>query len=187
MSADERSSRLAKNRLGIDKIDAAPPVPESTDRWKGVIGTFTPLGAIAEAYAKTLTYRLEAKRLDLELTRVQEQAKVIHNVIDKTYRMKIEELEHRRIALEMAFDTAQQQLNHLHVERMTVLRMAQEATRMTLEPGLPLDERRLYQEMAKDLVATLPQFGDRANQSLQVLIQALPSVQTPRGLLDGSE
>jgi hypothetical protein len=187
MSTDDRSSKLTKGRLSIDKIDAAPPAAEARDRWSNVVGTFTPLGPIAEAYAKTLAYRLESKRLKLELARVQEQAKVIHNVIDKTYQLKMEELEHRRVALERAFDTAQEQLKNLHVERMTVLQMAQEATRKTLESGLSLDERRMYQEMAMNLVATLPQFGDRANQSLQVLIQALPPVQTPRGLLDSGE
>lgn len=187
MSTDDRSSKPSKGRLSIDKIDAAPPTPEVRDRWGGVVGTFSPLGPIAEAYAKTLAYRLEAKRLNLELARAQEQAKVLHNAIDKTYRLKMEELEHRRVALERAFDTAQQQLKNLHVERMTVLQMAQEATKKTLESGLSLEERRLYQEMATNLVATLPQFGDRANQSLQVLIQALPSVQTPRGLLDSGE
>jgi hypothetical protein len=37
--------------------------------------------------------------------------------------------------------------------------------------------------MTSEMTATLPSFAEKANQSLQTLVQALPPVRLPEGLL----
>jgi predicted ABC-class ATPase len=171
-----------QSKLRIDEVKAVPPGPDGPV-WVKVLQTFNPFGPLADAYAKTLAYRLESKRLKIEMERVREQARVADKLIDASFRLKMEELEQRRVAINRYFDTVQQQLDHLHVERMTVLKMIEAAAKRTMEPSIPLEERRLFKEMTSEMTATLPSFAEKANQSLQTLVQALPPVRLPEGLL----
>ena len=61
----------------IDSIDAPNPV-QTEANWVAVAKAFNPLGFVAEAYARTLAYRLETKRLDAEIQRVEAQAIASH-------------------------------------------------------------------------------------------------------------
>jgi predicted ABC-class ATPase len=171
----------------IDRIDPATSIGGGEKAWVSVLKAFNPIGPIAEAYAKTLAYRIETKRLALEAERVRAQARNIKDAIDKTYELKMEELRHRRIALERTFDLAEQQLSQLHIERMEVLKMAQLATAKTLAPDVSLEERRLFKELATEITKQLPSFGERANQNLEVLVRALPPIEMPRALLEGGD
>lgn len=178
--ADEKPGQKAK--ITIDGVQPAPPGPDQPT-WVRVLKGFNPFGPMAEAYAKTLAYRLESKRLAIEMERIKEQAAIANHLIDRSFELKMEELEQRRLAINRYFDTVQQQLDNLHIERMTVLRMLEQSMQKTLEPGLSLDERRIYKELTAEMTATLPSFAERANQSLQTMLQALPPVQLPAGLL----
>ena len=176
---------MASRKPTIDPVTSAPPQKETTSGWVSVAKAFNPFGPAVEAYAKTLAYRLESKRLALEAQRIEAQARTINNVIDKTYELKMEELRHRRIALERTFDLAEQGLEQLHIERMEVLKMAQLAQRKMMEDGLAHDEKMLFKEMAIELTRQLPVFGQTAHQNVQALVQALPAVDMPRALLEG--
>lgn len=171
------------------KIDSVIPVKDfnkSTDgKWITILKAFNPFGAIAESYAKTLAYKIETKRLDIELTRIKEQANIAHNVIDKSYKLKMEELLQRRISLIGLYETVNAELQRLHIERVKVLEMAQLAQQKTFEPGLSLEERQLFKEMSVEMTRELPNFGDKSNESLQKLVQALPPVDISPKLLEG--
>ena len=187
MTDDAGRKRSRAPVARIDKIDAAPPSVGTERGWVSVVKAFNPLGPMAEAYARTLAYRLESKRLALEAKRVEEQAKTINNAIDKTYKLKMEELRHRRIALERTFDLAEQQLSQLHIERMQVLKMAQMASSKAMESGISLEERRMFKDMATELTQQLPNFGDQAGKNLQALVSALPAIEMPRALLESGD
>lgn len=170
----------------MSKIDKVEPrkIIQREDSWHSVLKAFNPLGTAAKAYAETLAYRLEAKRLAVEAERIQAQAQTINNAINKTFQLKLEELQHRRIALERTFDIAEQQLHQLHIERMEVLKMANLAMKKTLEAGLSIEERTLFKELATEFTKQLPSFGDKANQNLSTLVTALPIIEMPRALTD---
>ena len=144
---------------------------------------FNPLGALAEAYGRTLVYRLECKRIDAELERVRTQAGVIHDAIEKSFLLNMEDLTQRRVALNRYFDTVQGELGQHHIERMLLLQMAQNATMYMLSPGLSLEERQNCKDLVAMLVSQIPAFGDRANESLQTLVNALPQVKIPDQLM----
>lgn len=182
MAQEKKLPKPTGGKLQISEVRAAPPGPEGP-AWARVLKAFNPFGPISEMYAQTLAYRLESKRLAVELERVRSQKDIAIKVIDDSFRLKIEELEQRRLAINRYFDTVQQQLDHLHVERMAVLAMIQHAMSKTTEPGLPIEERRLFKELTAEMTSTLPQFGQAANESLRTLIQALPPVAMPPGLL----
>ena len=176
-----------KNAIIIEKIDAVPlPLPNE-ETWIKIVKAFNPLGAIAEAYTRTLAYKIECKRLDGELERISLQAFTMQEIVDKTYELKLEELRQRRFALEKFYDTVQSELQRLHIERIAVLEMAKLATKKTLEDDIPMEERKIFKELATEMVAQIPIFGDRANQSLQKLVQVLPPVDIPTTLLTSGE
>ena len=179
-STEHNSNSVGK----IEKVDPGTAFHESTGgKWLSIFKTFNPLGHLADAYAQTLAYKIETKRLNIELTRVQKQAEIANNVIDKTFRLKLEELEQRRVGLIGFYNTVNKQLERLHIERMKVLEMAELAAKKALDSGLTMEERRLFKEMATEMTAQLPSFGDRANESLKTLVNALPPVQIPAALL----
>jgi len=130
-----------------------------------------------------LAYRLESKRIDAELERVRTQAAVMHDSIDKTFQFSLESLSQRRLAIERFFDTVQGELGQHHLERMTLLKMAEQATAHMLSPGLSIEERQNCKDFVALLTAQIPIFGDKANQSLQSLLSALPQVKLPDQLL----
>jgi hypothetical protein len=175
------------NSVGkIDKVDPASDFHKSTGgRWIPILKAFNPLGAIADGYAKTLAYKLETKRLDVELVRINKQADIATDVIDKTFKLKMEELAHRRIALIGFYQTVNNELERLHIERVKVLEMAQLAQQKAFENGLTIEERQMFKEMAIEITRELPHFGDKSNESLQKLVQALPPVMISPKLLEG--
>lgn len=180
---------MSNNNQSAGKIDSVIPVKsfnsDSNGKWTPVLKTFDPFGPIAEIYAKTLAYKIETQRLDVELVRIQSQANIAHNIIEKTFKLKMEELQHRRIALIGFYGTVNNELERLHIERTKVLEMAQLAQLKTFENGLSLEERQMYKEMSIEMTRELPNFGDKANQSLQQLVQALPPVEIAHSLLEG--
>ncbi len=173
----------------VGKIDAVTPANEfhkSTEgKWVPVLKAFNPFGAIADTYAKTLAYKIESKRLEVEIMRIKEQAAIAHGIIDKSFKLKMEELYHRRIALVGFYQTVNAELERLHIERVKVLEMAQLAQQKTFEPGLAIEERQMFKEMSIEMTRELPNFGSRANESLQQLVQALPPVEISPKLLEG--
>lgn len=179
---------MTTQNKSLSKIESVTPsnVPNIQEgKWISVLQAFNPLGAIAEAYAKTLAYKIETKRLDVEITRIKEQANIAHNVIDKTFKLKMEELEHRRIASIGFYGTVNFELERLHIERTKVLEMAQIAQQKSFENNLSFEDRQLYTNMAKEMIKELPNFGDKANQSLKQLVQTLPPVEISSKLLEG--
>ena len=170
----------------IDTIDAPNPV-QTESNWVTVAKAFNPLGFVAETYARTLAYRLEAKRLDAEIQRVKTQAGVIHDALDKTYRLKMEELSQRRLEIDRFYDTVQGQLKLLHVERMQVLKMAERASEMAFSNNTSSEHKLIYKDMATELISQLSAFGGKANESLDVLVKSLPSISMPDRLLPSGD
>ena len=55
--------------------------------------------------------------------------------------------------------------------------MAKMVTSKSIEPGLDIEERRLFADMSKEIISTIPNFGDKANESLRTIISTLPNIQ----------
>ena len=77
------------------------------------------------------------------------------------------------------------ELERLHIERTKVLEMAQMAQQKAFENNISFEEKQMYKEMAIEMTRELPNFGDKSNQSLQQLVQALPPVEISPKLLEG--
>jgi hypothetical protein len=170
--------------ISINNIESSHlPDAVLAGSWTNVLKTFNPLGTIADMYARTLAYNIETQRLDAELQRMEAQAALAHDAIDKTFRLKMAELANRRLELIGFYQTVNAELDSLHLQKAEVLKMAQISQQKTFAPGISLEERQLHKDMAMELVKQLPKFADQANCSLQKLVQALPIVQMPPRLL----
>ncbi len=184
---ETKTNNIDTKNESIGKIQ--PVVPTNTTntsetKWLPILKAFNPFGAIAESYAKTLAYKIETKRLEVEYTRIKEQSNIANNVIDKSFKLKLEELEHRRIALVGFYVTVNAELERLHIERKEVLKMAQLAQQKAFENSLSIEERQMFKDMAIEMTKELPNFGDKSNQSLQQLVQALPPIEISSKLLE---
>jgi len=188
MTDTKDTQSKVKHGIGkIGKVDPAENFNKSTGgKWIPIFKALNPLGHFADAYTKTLAYKIETKRLNIELKRVEEEAKIMGDVIEKTFQLKIEELQQRRIALVGFFETVNNELGRLHIERMEVLEMAKMATKKTLGPGIDFEERKLFKEMATEMTNQIPNFGSSANATLQTLAQSLPPVKIATKLLSES-
>lgn len=176
------------SKESVGKLEPVAPSQQpivSDGKWLPIFKAFNPFGAIAESYAKTLVYKIETKRLEVEHQRIIEQAGIAHDVIDKTYRLKMEELEHRRIALVEFYTTVNAELGRLHIERMAVLKMAQLSQQKMFESSVSMEDKLMFKDMAIEMTRELPRFGDKANASLQQLVEALPPVDIANRLLEG--
>jgi len=170
--------------ITINKIESSHIAsPSVAGNWSNVLKGFNPLGSIVEMYVRILAYKIETKHLDAEIKRMEAQAAIAHDVIDKTFQLKMAELANRRMELIGFYQTVNAQLDRLHIERAEVLKMAQIAQQQTFAQGITLEERQMHKDMAMELVRELPKFADQANCSLQQLVQALPIVQMPPRLL----
>lgn len=158
---------------------------KTADKWTPILKTFSSLGPIAEIYAKTLAYKIETKRLEVELTRIEREANVRHDYIDKKFKLEIGQLELRRIELVGIYHTVNGELQKQHIGRETALKMAQLAQQKSFESGLSIEERRLHSEEAIELIKQVRLFGDQASKTLQELVKPLPPIEIPPKLLDG--
>jgi predicted ABC-class ATPase len=176
---DHKTRIIAINNIEANHI----PSPSVANKWSAVLEKFNPLGSIADMYARTLAYKIETKRLDAELQRMEAQAALAHDVIDKTFQLKMAELANRRVELIGFYQSFNNQLQELSIARAKVLEMAQLAQQQSFAQGISLEDRQMYKDMTMELVRELPKFADQANCSLQQLVQALPTVQMPPKLL----
>ena len=131
-------------------------------------------GMVSQIYSTHLAYKIESRRLDIELERINKQAKAMHKTIDKHFQLKMEEIELRKRALESFYKTFDAELDQMQISRNEVLKIAQESQKKAFEPGLSMEERVLYKDMTIEITRELPKFGDKIHESLQVLIKELP-------------
>lgn len=188
MTDSKETQNKVKQVIGeIGKVDPAESFNKSTGgKWIPIFKALNPLGHFADAYSKTLAYKIETKRWNIELKRFEEKAKTNNNMIQKTFQLKMEELQQRRIVLVGFFETVNNELGRLHIERREVLDMAKMATKKALEPGIDFEERKLFKEMATEMTNQIPNFGSSANATLQTLSQSLPPVKIATNLLSES-
>lgn len=151
----------------------------NAQHWSSIFKTLNVLGTASEAYAKTLAYKIETKRLNNELERVKLEGKIAIKAIDDVFRLKMEQLKQRRENLIGFYATVNNQLNHLHIERMAVLSMLQDVVKKTTEANVPFEERKLFKEMAIEMSAQIPNFGEKASNTLNVIAQTIPPIEIP--------
>lgn len=158
---------------------------KTVDKWTPIIKTVSSLGPIAEIYAKTLEYKIETKRLEVELTRIEREANVMHDDIDKEFKLKIAQLELRRIDLVGFYQNKVEESQRHHIGREIALEMAQLYQQKSFESGLSIEKIREYNERAIELIKQVRLFGDQTSKTIQELVKPLPPVEIPPKLLDG--
>lgn len=155
-------------------------------KWTPIVKTVSSsLGPIAEIYATTLAYKIETKRLEVELTRIEREANDRHDEIDKKFKLEVGQLELRRMDLVGFYQNKIEESQRHHIGRETALEMAQLYQKKSFEGGLSIEERRLYSEKAIELIKQVRLFGDQASKTIQELVKPLPPVEIPPKLLDG--
>lgn len=179
-------SESSKKSTGkIDPVSPGIQFNETTgERWTKVTKLINPLGYLAEAYANTLAYKIETKRLEVEIERINKQAEIAHNAIDKTFNLKMEELKQRRAALAAFYEITNNELERLHIDKKKVMDTAEFAFQQILKPELGLEEKRMFKDIAIEATKSLPKFGEQANESLKQIVETIPPVEISQKLLE---
>jgi hypothetical protein len=172
-----------KSVIKIDPVLAKNDKSDQDKSWVGNLKEVEALGVIAVAYANTLAYKLECKRLDTELKRIREQKIIMTDMIKKSFEIQMKQLEIREMGMKKAFKKTNKELDNIHIERMKVLKLAEIFAQKTMSDGISFEERNLYKDMAIEFTKQIPIFADKANESLKKLVDALPDVKIPYGLL----
>jgi len=168
-----------EDKDNIGKIEKV----ESIKDWEKVDNIMSPFGIIAEMYTKTLAYNIETKRLDVEIIRIKEQSKIANNVINSTYKLKMEELKNRKLEIKNFHSIVQQELKNAHIERKQVLSMAKKCQEEAFKSSLTIEEKKNLMECSLQLTQQLSVFGNNANQSLEKLVQSLPEINKSHRLI----
>ena len=114
-----------------------------------------------------------------ELQTVQEKAKVYCKDIDSNFALKMKELKQMKVNLSAFHTISNKQLKSLHIEKMTVLKMLEKAVEISLDPNIPLEEKKLAGAMAVELNAQIANFGREASTTLDILAKKIPPVTIP--------
>jgi len=153
------------------------------NKWIPILNTFTPLGPIADAFAQILTYKIESEKLNVELSRINADSAIKDKVVEKTYALKIEELEQKRSALNGLISTAQGILKMHHVPREKALEAAEKALQMCFNTSLSLEERSFYKDLCTEATKLIPVYNENDNVTLQKLVEGIPKVEITKELL----
>jgi len=145
-----------------------------------VAQALNPLFHLGQAYSRTLEYRLEVRRLEVEQQRLEAESQRIGSAIEKAYLLKCEELAQRRAALDRHFTSMERELEGLRLDREVVRTHLDAAYTAALAPGLALEERRGFVEIADLLQRDLSRCAKRQRLMLEGMRAALPAVQTQR-------
>lgn len=134
------------------------------------------IGAIAESYNRTLDYRTDIKRLEMEELRIEEQARLTHDAIDKNFKQQMAHLANRRVEVMAYYETLYRELSSIHDQRQVMMEMAQEAHKLALQSEIPSEEKQIHLEMAKLYLGKLTELNQHAGRQLEQAKQTLPLV-----------
>jgi hypothetical protein len=143
-----------------------------------IISALNPLGHISEMYSNALNYKLEAKRIEAEIQAMNAQAALLHRRIDAQEKIAMEKLYQRRAMLKALCREFERHFGSISLEREEVMRMAVREQKESFRRDASMEEKKHHGEMALTLIKQLHVFGNRASETLQNLIAALPVMES---------
>lgn len=166
---------ILKSTLFLDKINNVVPM-NTGGRLLGFAQATNLIGAIAESYNRTLDYRTDIKRLEMEELRIEEQARLAHNAIDKNFKQQMAHLANRRVEVMAYYEALYRELSSIHEHRQAMMKMVEEIHKVALHPETPLEEKRLHHEAALRYLSNSTEWGQYAGKQLEHAKQTLPLV-----------
>lgn len=131
-------------------------------------------GEIAQSYARTLAYKAEIKRLDVELVNINKQAELMHKKIDSEYKIRIEELEKEKGQLMAFFSSLNHQIYNQHIEKMTLLKIAEKFQEEAFKTN-DVNDRKMLLDMFQEAMSDTKELSQQSSILLDNLINKLPS------------
>lgn len=183
-----RENKMNNNKKSLINIDAVEPMgrlPSSILRnWHPVFKSFDPLGTIEGMLVRTLAYKIESKRLNQEIERINHRASVAHHLIDASLKVQLQKLEQHRQEFDCYYQAHYAEMKDYHLDRKKFMKMAEQAQKSALHPELSVEERQQYLDMFKVLLEALRDTGNQAQISLQNLANAMIPMELSANLLE---
>lgn len=160
------TSEQAGKNLPISKINPYLSIAlQSLDIVDGII----------QSYSKVLVYRMEMKRLDNELAHINNEARIAHKKIDVEFQIRMKELEIIRGQLVASFTTINNNLEHIHLDKMKLMDFAMQCQQQA-STECDLNIKKEFLCMAKEALSDARALREKSSISLEHLIKQLPSI-----------
>ncbi len=154
----------------IGKVDA----PQITAQQDGgvalILKALNPVGVLMETYSRILAHRVEEKRLNIELERINREADIENKRIDRAFQLKLEGLHQRKYNIEKNCTELKKELKSKRISRMDIQKMADKAAERAMDSNISLDERRLFMDLRRELMEDIHKLGGAANALLEINI-----------------
>ena len=116
-------------------------------KWSGVISVFNVLSSASKSYAQIVAYEIETKKLEVEITKINQQAEVAKNVINKQFIYEMQKLQNKQEVILRNLNLAHQQLGDLRIDKQKIQNMRELSHKQMLNPNISLDEKQMHKDL----------------------------------------
>ncbi len=148
------------------------PASEATGM-VGLLQKLNPVGGLFDAYNRTLEYRAESKRIEAELERMREQAKLAHAYLNNTLKEHIAALECRQAELKSCLQAYGNEQNDRRQNRLELMQHRANTVNAMLSPDLAIEHKQLLVQMVCEIGKQIADVDNKAQQSLDSMLQTL--------------
>lgn len=142
------------------------------------------LDVIKELYSKTLTYKTEVKRLNVEKERIRKQAEIIHNKINADFKLNLKILQERENTLASHFLALDRKLKETYIERKKLLQMAKDCMTNISKRNISIEEKKMHHESFHIIMDCIKGSSNNDIISLQEVIGNLPRIELSQKLIE---
>ena len=172
------NSIMLKSNVEIGK-------PFEFDRagFPALLKSLSPFQTFAETIAQITYYKHQIRMLDVEQTRIEEEAKIKHHQIDAALSAGLRTLEERRMAFEASLGLVAKKLEHSHIEKNRIIDSIQLLTKNIANQQVSIEDKRISMEAISYLTESLKTIGEQSIISLELIAKStLKALDTsPRG------
>ena len=138
---------------------------------------------VSNIFSKYLSYKLDIKRLNADMNKIKEEAKIRNKMVDDAFKLRMQDIKERRKILDAAHRTIQKDLNNQHIERITYSKVIEGLSSGLTDKELDVEEKKVIRETIKELSNLSIEVGKRGTENLSILaditnqaIKSLPDI-----------
>jgi hypothetical protein len=113
----------------------------SLAKWGGAISV---LDSVSKSYAQIMAYKTETKKLEVEITKINRQAEMAKNVIDKQFFYEMQKLKDKQSSILIGLKLAHQELGGLRIRKQDIQNMREAYHQQILNPNVSFKEKKMY-------------------------------------------
>jgi len=176
-----------KESSGLIRSTEIMQSPPKSNGFLELLGRLNPFGAIGSVLSQVLDYKREIKYFELDILRIEEEAKLRNKQLDMAFQIEITKIEERRKVLQDGFAVIAKMLDNIHMQKLEITSVISDLSESLSSTDLALEEKRIIRETIGDLSKLSISVGQEGTACMNILAQntqkALESLPSSRELL----